>query len=222
VLPQRARSDSGGRPPYAFSSPVGFRCGADRREVPDTTASVIDVLLDSLPADTVGMLGLNIDFASKEGRPGISASMDYTSGGRRAGTACMWSDGITFIVNARRAVAPTLNAVATGPVQVTIRDLQGHVLGGPIRLIPGNVQDSIGWRLHPGSGSRALNLPADLRMARVKCHAAARDAPSRRHLSGESHVSLRRRARARGRSLRHVPVWRRMPHPPSTMGRRAA
>lgn len=149
VVAQRAPSDSGGPPPYAFSSPVGFRCGADRRDVPDTTESAVDVLLDSLPGDTSGTLGLDVEFVSKEGRQGISASMDYTITGRRAGTACMWADGVTFIVNVRRAVAPTLNSVATGPVHLTIRDVQGHVLGGPVRLEPGNVPDSISWRRHP-------------------------------------------------------------------------
>lgn len=148
---QTPERNSVSAPPYAFSSPVGFRCGADRRDLPDTTISAIDVLLDSLPVDTTGTLGLNIDFASKRNRPNISASMDYTSAGRRAGTACMWPAGVTFIVNVRRAVSPILNSVATGPVQVTIRDLQGHVLGGPVRLAPGAVPDSLTWRRRRGS-----------------------------------------------------------------------
>lgn len=142
-------------PVYAFGPDVATACGRAPESLPATITTTVDVLIDSLDRGELAELLVIVQplpqWLRDRPTPVFGVTLEYPKPGvgspRQAWSQCDVAKGATMRVNAAVIDRAGLVITSPGAVRVTVRSMDGTVLGVPVLLSPGMPVHTVRWAL---------------------------------------------------------------------------
>jgi hypothetical protein len=140
-------------PAYSVGPEVGTACSRAPETLPSNIVTTVDVLIDSLAGSALTEVRIVGEPLRPEERqrvtPVVAVTLLYPKPGyetlRETWAVCAVSLGITLRVNAALVRRAGLGVASDGPVRVTVRSIDGRLLGAPIITTPGSAMQVVRW-----------------------------------------------------------------------------
>lgn len=140
-------------PAYSIGPEVGTTCGRPSETLPATILTTVDVLIDSLAGNPLNELPIVVQpvprWQRERATPVVGVTLLYPKQGvgtpRETWAECAVGRGVTLRVNAALVRRAGLAVTSDGPVRITVRSIDGRLLGPPIISAPGAAIQVVRW-----------------------------------------------------------------------------